>query len=114
MADRPDLLGTEAVRAPIVIPMPQDGKERILWLIVATLLPLAIEEIAHRGGPTEADFERSRAAGFDLASSGDALQFGGRTAAERRVGSGAIARALAPLAWSPGGVVVAGELWKMG
>lgn len=102
-----------ALPAPIVIPMPEEGKERILWLIVATLLPIAIAEIARRGGPTEEDYEWSRAAGFDLAPSGDALQFGGKTAG-RCVGSGTIARALAPLAWSPGGLSVAGETWRVG
>lgn len=93
---------------PLVIPMPEAGRARVLWGIVAALMPAAIAEMERRGGPTEEDFALSREVGFDLASAGDALQFGGETAAARKVGSGRIARALAPLAWRPGGVVVAG------
>jgi hypothetical protein len=92
----------------LVIPMADRGAERILWGIVAALMPAAIAEIERRGGPTEEDYALSREVGFDLASAGDALQFGGETAAARKVGSGRIARALAPLAWREGGVVVAG------
>jgi hypothetical protein len=104
---------------PLVIPMADRGAERILWGIVAALMPAAIAEIERRGGPTEADYEFSREVGFVLAGTGDVLMFGGQRkegdkTGKARAGSGQIARALAPLAWREGGVVVAGMLFRAG
>jgi len=103
---------------PLVIPMADRGAERILWGIVAALMPAAIAEIERRGAPTEADYAFSREVGFALAGTGDVLMFGGQkkdgdAKGKGRAGSGQIARALAPLAWREGGAVVAGMLFRV-
>ena len=105
--------------APLVVPMPESGPERILWGIVAALMPVAISEMERRGGPSEADYAYSREIGFTLAGSGDVLMFSGQRKegdkdGKARAGSGRIARALAPLAWREGGVMVAGLVFRAG
>jgi len=103
--------------APLVVPMPEAGPERILWGIVAALMPVAISEMERRGGPSEADYAYSREIGFALAGSADVLIFGGQCKGgetKPRGGSGRIARALAPLAWREGGVMVAGLVFRAG
>lgn len=63
---------------------------------------------------TDADLEEARAAGQVIAEHGDVLQFGGRVG-KGQEGAGAIAaklaRALAVLAYQPGGVSAFGRRW---
>jgi len=80
--------------------------------ILEVLLDIAIEQMAARGGPTEADYAYSRDVGMRLAGSGDALQFGGGTAERKPAGSGQVAKALAPQAWAPGGLTINGREWR--
>lgn len=88
------------------------AKARTMGAILEILLDVAVQQMEARGGPVEADYAYSRQIGEQLAGSGDALMFGGATGGTR-AGTGQIARALAPVAWHPGGLALGGRVWRM-
>ena len=88
------------------------AKARTMGAILEILLDVAVQQMEARGGPVEEDYAYSRQIGEELAGSGDALMFGGATGGTR-TGTGRIARALAPMAWHPGGLALGGRVWRV-
>jgi hypothetical protein len=82
----------------------------LLLLTLEVAVPLRIAEFRAQGGPTEADLASARAFGIELASRGDVLLFGGKKGEAAEMFNRA-ARALAVLAYCPGGVRFAGAHW---
>lgn len=79
-------------------------------LLDATV-PLRILEFRQAGGPTDADRAWARSYADELGAHGDVLQYGGKGAGEVRVG---LIRAVAILAYAPGGVTLFGSHWCAG
>lgn len=75
-------------------------------------VPLEIDALASRGGPDDADIEAARAFGSDLALRGDVMLFGGGKPGEVGELASQTARAIAVLAFSPGGVTLFGRHWE--
>lgn len=77
------------------------------WLDIA--VPLALFELKERGGPTDEDIEEARKFVDELAEHGDMLLFvpdgAGKLASK-------LARAIAVLAYQPGGIRVFDRHWK--
>lgn len=85
----------------------EDIKRERLSTHLSLTVPLAIDEIRERGGPTDADRDFAAAFGRMLAHKGDVLLYGGRRGEAAELVS-QLARALAVLAYQPGGVSVFG------
>lgn len=90
-----------------------DLQKKELGIFLETFVPLAIWELQRNGGPDTRDRELARCFGAVLASHGDALLFPTKakeaTAGRERVPgtqdmAGQLARYLAVMAFSPGGV----------
>jgi hypothetical protein len=101
-----------------------------LAIALSAAVPLHIFELEARGGPTPDDLERTRGFADVLAEKGDILQF---TSPRRKAGKGkkaggetdrdrmgtadvfnGLARAIAVMAYCPGGVKAFGSHWKAG
>lgn len=88
-------------------------QQRKLRVFLEAFVPLAVSELQGQGGPDERDRQRARQFGEALASHGDVLLFPTRakeaTANRERIPgtadvAGQLARYLAVMAFSPGGV----------
>lgn len=81
---------------------------------LAFAVPLAITELRAQGGPTEYDHRQLRLALPKLLEQGDVLLFGGHatTGSPPRELVNLLVRALAMLAFQPGGVKAFGEHWE--
>lgn len=86
------------------------GKPLRLWLELA--VPIALADLARRGGPSAEDYATAPEAAKALAEKGDRLMFGGRKG-EAGALAALLARRLAILAYSPGGVTFAGLHWEV-
>lgn len=75
-------------------------------------VPLEIHALESRGGPDDADLEAAHAFGSDLALRGDVMLFGGGKPGEAGELASQTAKAIAVLAFSPGGVTVFGRHWE--
>jgi hypothetical protein len=85
-------------------------------LLAATLelaVPLCIADLRAAGGPREEDRERARRFADELASHGDELLYRSREKGGSAALFAELARALAVLAWQPGGVRFAGLRWEV-
>lgn len=80
-----------------------------LYAFLECTVPLAIADIERRGGPDNADWEQARAFADTLGEQGDQLLY--RDQATARLAS-QLARALAVLAFVPGGVTVGPLRWE--
>ena len=85
--------------------------DNLLTLTLEVAVPLRIAELRAAGGPSEADYAEARAFGPVLGAKGDVLQFGGKKG-EAAALFNKTARALAILAFCPGGVKFAGSHWQ--
>ena len=87
----------------------------ILWPLLSIGLSAAvllrIMEFERKGGPSDADWAEAAAFGDVLACRGDVLQFGSKKKGEAADLFNRTARALAVLAFCPGGVRTFGEHW---
>lgn len=89
-----------------------DLEHHPLALTLDLAVPLAMDEIAGRGGPTDAEIADARAFGCELAERADVLLFGRNGPRGVPAAMAAkLARSLAVLAWCPGGVRFAGRRW---
>src|SRR5436309_12917996 len=99
-------------------PVPQ-GYSCDLNLLRDTLMacvPLAILELSARGGPNDYDWELAHQIGYDIGTFGDLLIF--PPASQRQVGKAAdlvsgLIRAIAVMAFAPGGCDVLGQHWEV-
>lgn len=74
-------------------------------------VPLHIMELQAKGGPTEHDYARARAAGQLIAEKGDILQYRGGKKGESAQVFNALAFALAVGSYVPGGIKFLGTRW---
>jgi hypothetical protein len=81
----------------------------LLLMSLEAAVPLAIAECGQRGGPTARDSDEARAFAAVLAEKGDQLLYGGRDCAAVWAG---LVRALAVLAYAPGGVHLLQAHWQ--
>jgi hypothetical protein len=82
-------------------------KRALLSAHLSFAVPFAIAEMRECGGPTESDREFVAAFGQILAEKGDVLLYGGRKGEATELVN-QLVRALAVLAYQPGGVSVFG------
>lgn len=75
-------------------------------------MPLVIAEMKRRGGPTDTDVEWAREFAWTLAERGDILLYRGGKKGESAEMFNATARAIAILAFSPGGIKLFGQHWE--
>jgi hypothetical protein len=85
----------------------EESKHSLLSAHLSFAVPFAIAEIRECGGPTEADREFVAAFAQTLGEKGDVLLYGGKKGEAGTLVS-QLARALAVLAYQPGGVSVFG------
>jgi hypothetical protein len=76
----------------------------LLRTSLATAVPLWVWELYERGGPDPADFRTAHAFGRELAERGDRLLYRGSRPGETAEMFNRLARALAVMAFVPGGV----------
>ncbi len=92
--------------------------DALLSTALAMAVPLALADLRQRGGPREGDWAQARAFGERLACHGDAPLFRTDSAAARQEGRdtasmfNGLVRALAVLAYCPGGVTFQGLHWE--
>jgi hypothetical protein len=84
-----------------------------LSIALGAAVPLHIEEIRKAGGPTVEDFKAASGFSGDLAHRGDVLLFGGGKKGEAAELFNKTARAIAVLAFLPGGVTLFGNHWEV-
>lgn len=87
--------------------------EHQLTLFLECSVPLYIAALSDQGGPFDADIEAARAFGPELAARGDLMLYGGKPGEAAEL-AGGMARAIAVLAFCPGGVTVFGRTWAAG
>ncbi len=75
---------------------------------LAASVPFAMLDLERRGGPNDADYEEARAFGVTIATEGADILFRSRKRGVTARLMTQLIRALAVLAFSPGGVTVAG------
>jgi len=85
----------------------QASKLALLSAHLSLTVPLAIGDLQARGGPTKTDLEFAAAFGATLAHKGDVLLYRGKRGEAADLVS-RLARALAVLAFQPGGVEIFG------
>lgn len=73
-----------------------------------TAVPLYIEQLREKGGPDRHDMERAQTVSGTLGERGDVLLFGGGKKGECAEMFNETARAIAVLAFCPGGVTIFG------
>lgn len=76
-------------------------------------VPLSMMTLAERGGPDADDMAAAIAYSDDLAEHGDDLIFGGGDRSSRELVAGLV-RAIAVLAYAPGGITLFGQHWEAG
>lgn len=74
-------------------------------------VPLWIADLQLRGGPTDDDWGEAQKSAQDIAEHGDILQFGSKKKGEAGRLFNVLAKALAVMAFCPGGVRFAGCHW---
>lgn len=82
-----------------------------LPLMLSVAVPLEIERLRQFGGPTDADYSSMAGIVDRLGNRGDVLLFGGPKGEPARLFSD-LARALAVMAFLPGGVTAFGQTWE--
>jgi hypothetical protein len=86
----------------------------LMRLTLSLAVPLRIGEIQQCGGPKDIDWEEARATADVLASNGDILQFGAHKPGLVANRMTCLARALAVMAFVPGGVRFAEMHFEVG
>ena len=81
-----------------------ENDSSLLALTLQTGVPLRIMEMERSGGPTEDDYTFAREYASTLGSKGDVLLFGGGKKGEAAGLMNGLIRAVAVLAFCPGGV----------
>jgi hypothetical protein len=81
----------------------------LLQAALETAVPLALAELERRGGPDATDWQAAQAYAATLAEKGDQLLYRSRETAAVFAG---LVRALAVLAFAPGGVRLLGLHWE--
>jgi len=84
----------------------------LLPLTLDVAVPLRIDEIRRRGGPTAADLKKAQDYGITLASRGDRLLFRSKKKGETAELFNGLAHAVAVLAFLPGGVTLFDRTWS--
>lgn len=84
----------------------------LLALSLALAVPLCIDELQKKGGPTEQDFKEAQAFGQVLAEHDDDLLFKSKKKGRTAELFNGTAHALAVLAFCPGGVKAFGVHWE--
>lgn len=85
-------------------------KHPALAAALSVMVPLSLLYFQDHGGPDETSREQARATAPLLAEHGDDLLYGGPECASLAAG---LARALAVMAYQPGGVTFAGMHWEV-
>lgn len=80
-------------------------------LYLGCAVPLEIAALESAGGPDADDYAAAQAFGRELAARGDVLLYGGKPGEAADLAN-RTARAVAVLAFSPGGVTLFGEHWE--
>lgn len=80
----------------------------LLGMHLEVTVPMAIQDLTARGGPSESDFEAARKFAGDLGGKGDQILYRGPETAALVA---ALARHMAVLAWVPGGIEFCGVRW---
>jgi hypothetical protein len=88
-----------------------ETKSTLLGGMLEVAVPLRIAEIERAGGPSEQDLAEARSFAPTLGEKGDVLQFGGRKGEAADLFN-RLARALAVLAFCPGGVTFLGTRYE--
>jgi hypothetical protein len=96
----------------IQLPLQEKKAQTISWnccaelfrLSVQVSVPLIIDDLRRQGGPSDAQWSWVRCFANELAAHGDILQFTGEQKGETAIIFNRFARALAILAFLPGGV----------
>lgn len=81
---------------------------QLLTVALDAAVPFQILELQRQGGPSKDDIEKAREFGSELASKADTLLYGGKKGEAGRLFN-QTARAIAVLAFCPGGVTFAGS-----
>ena len=81
----------------------------LLQMMMATAVPLHIMQLQDKGGPDDKDMERARAVSDKLGERGDVLLYGSDKKGECAEMFNETARAIAILAFCPGGVNIFGQ-----
>lgn len=85
-----------------------DSTASLLRDTLAASVPFAMLDLERRGGPTDADYEQARAEATPLAEQADNILFRSPKKGETARLVTQLIRAVAVLAYAPGGVTVAG------
>jgi len=83
-----------------------------LSIALSAAVPLHIAELKAKGGPDAADLKKAQELSQILGERGDILLFGGGKKGEAADQFNRVARALAVLAYCPGGVTLFGGHWE--
>jgi hypothetical protein len=83
-----------------------------LGIFLSAAVPLQIEEIQSRRGPTKEDMETMREYAKLLNERGVALLFKSKKKGETTQMANGLARAIATLSFAPGGVTLFGQHWE--
>jgi hypothetical protein len=89
-----------------------DTKDLPLAIALSAAVPLHIMGFQAAGGPTFEDFGRAQQFSSELGERGDVLLFGGGRKGEAAKLFNETARALAVLAFVPGGVTIFGQHYE--
>ena len=85
-----------------------DPKSELFRLTLEVGVPIRAAELQYHGGPSKLDLEEARAFADVLAEKGDILQFRGGKKGEAGEIMGGLIRAVAVLAFCPGGIKLFG------
>jgi hypothetical protein len=85
-----------------------------LGVALGTAVPLHIEELKQRGGPTDTDREGLGSVADLLGAKGDILLFGGKKKGECADIFNKLAFSIAVLAFCPGGITIFGQHFEAG
>lgn len=83
-----------------------------LGTFLSAAVPLRIEEIQSRAGPTKEDMETVREYAKLLGEHGDALLFKSKKKGETTQMANGLASAIAILSFVPGGITLFGQHWE--
>lgn len=83
-----------------------------LFSAMSAAVPLRIEALKQKGGPSDEDLKRAREVGVLLAEKGDVFLFGGGKKGEAADLFNKVAEAVAVLAFCPGGVKLFGSTFE--
>jgi hypothetical protein len=82
-----------------------------LPIALSAAVPLRIIELQQRGGPDDADYDFARSFGRELAEKADRLLYRGKPGESADLFN-KLARAVAILAFCPGGVTIFGQKYE--